>query len=350
VVRFYFRIFILFFVYLLVSREVFAVAASASSHRLQSVKEIYQNQCALAGGAVNGFCMCEKKQDLLVLASTVVSAAQDLKNVKQKAFNIINPFVESCNNTKMDLAISMQKLNELHRITLTYTAQTDLQEEMFVLDELDLFHPDSFSRYMSNAHFKQNTKLKINKMKTTQQNLLNKGVTGTLRSMAQEKSKMLAIAGIQEFTEINITQARLINAQVQQVVANFVEKSSSKSMALALKEMGTEFITKSAKAAGKGFVAGLIMTAGLEAVSYSTGIDLSAYDPFAEIFGATPAGDGTISGALNQKVSMTLYPEFKDSLDMGFYTNPELFSAKLVMMGLMAESRAQGKTVFGFLD
>lgn len=314
------------------------------------VLNLYQKQCDVAGGNVNGFCMCEEKKDLVELTATVISVVRDIKKLDPKMFKIINPFVTSCNDRPIDLDASFQRLREIYKILLQYAANEKVQEELFVMDELNLFNPNAFSQYMTNGEFKKKVLEDLNKLKTTQATLLQKGVFGTVKERAQAQARMVAVTGLEEFTGINIDKANLVTKNVSQLVSQFTLKTSQKSIVLAIKEMGTDFVTGSLKSLGKGFVAGVIMTASLEALSYTTGYDLTAYDPFNVIFGVTQMGDGTISESLNSHITNTLYPEYQNSLDIGFYTNPENFSSKMIHMALVAESRSKGQSVFGFLN
>lgn len=284
-----------------------------------------------------------------MLASNVISAAKDISKLNQKAFSIINPFTTTCDGSTIDSKAALQRLYQIHQTTLNAAKNELVQEELFVLDELGLFDPEAFSKYMSNAKFKQATQAKIQKMKTLQKDLVTKGVKGTVRTMAQEKSKMLAIAAIDDFTGFNIAQTRLLATQVNTFLKDNFEKTSSQSVAGTIKKMGTDFLKTSAKSLGKGFVVGVIFTVGLESVSYLTGYDLTAFDPF-QVFYATPMGDGTISGNITSKISLVLYPDYSQSLEAGFYTNADIFSGKLVLMAMIAESRAKDKSMFSFLD
>ncbi len=313
-----------------------------------SARALYKQQCEDVGGSVNGFCMCQDQQDLIALAATVVSIAKDISKVKQDAFQIINPFTQSCNNKTIDLKTSLQRLEKIHKTTIAAVKSTELHEKIILMDELDLFHPDAFSQFMTNGKFQKNFLNKIKKVRSTQQNIVKSGIAGTARNMAQEKAKLLAVAGIEEFTVINIKNTLNISNQVKTFITATMQANTSQSLTGSLKEIGTDFLKKGAKSLGKGFVAGLIMTAGLETISYVTGIDVTGFDPF-QVFLPTPAGDGTISGNLNTKVSLTLYPEFQNSLDMGFYTNPDHFSAKLVLMAMVTESLSQEKSMFSFI-
>lgn len=317
--------------------------------KTSSARALYKQQCDDVGGSVNGFCMCAGKEDLITLAATVVNVAKDISKAKQSSFLMINPFTQSCNDKAVDLNLSFQRLQQIHKITLTTVQNTELQEKIFLMDELDLFDPDAFSNYMTNGKFKKNLLKKIKKIRTKQQEIMKSGIAGSARTMAQEKAKFVAIGAIEEFTDINIKSTLNMTNQIKTFITASLQQSATGSLTGSLKEMGAKFLKTTAKSLGKGFVAGVIMTAGLETISYVTGLDVTVFDPF-QVFLPTPAGDGTISGNLNKNVSLTLYPEFQNSLDMGFYTNPEYFSGKLVMMAMVTESLAQDQSMFSFLS
>ncbi len=340
----------LLFTFIFITSEVYAGAAHSRNSSKDGVRNLYQQQCVEAGGNVNGFCMCEDKKDILELTVSTISVVRDIKKLDKKMFKIINPFVESCTEQPIDLNSSFQRLTQMHQVLLTYAANEKIKQELFVMDELDLFNPNAFSQYMTNGQFKNKVLKKIQTIKKTQATILEKGIFATAKDRAQAQVRMVAMAGFEEFTGINISKANLVTQNVSNLISQFTAKTTQKTVAMALKEMSTDLVAGSLKSLGKGFVAGVIMTASLEALTYATGFDFTAYDPFNEIFGVTQMGDGTISGNLNNHISYTLHPEFQTSLDAGFSTDPENFSSKMIHMALIAESRAKGQSVFGFLD
>lgn len=314
-----------------------------------SARALYKQQCSDVGGIVNGYCMCEERKDLLVMASAVIAVTKDLSKLSQEAFTIINPFTKSCTGKPVDATTALKRLYKIHEATLASAKNETVKEELFLLDELGLFEPDLFAKYMSNANFKATMKAQIKKMKLAQQSLVNKGVSGAVRTITQDKAKLIALGALDEFTGHSIAQGHLITTQVRNLIQNTFHQTTAQTLSGKIKQMGTKFATTTAKSLGKGFVAGLIITAGLESVSYLTGYDLTAFDPF-QVFAATPAGDGTISGNITKNVSLALHPEFSTSLEAGFYTNPDVFSRKLVIMAMIAEVRAKDKSMFSFLE
>lgn len=329
----------------------FAPTSFASNSGNRAVREIYKDQCAEAGGVVNGFCMCTEKLGLLAMSAEIVQVAVTTKKVDKDSLGVINPFVKNCAGKPVDYDNSLKRLTQMHAISSKYVKDEKILEEIRALDEAGLLSPDKFSQYLSNSKFRDQIKAKIATMKTRHSALMQAGAGKTLLMIGKERTKAHAIGVLQELTTIDIEQAKVLSKSVRESVTQSVEKAGTKSIGATLLGLGESAVKKGAKALGKGFVAAVITSTALEAISWTIGFDVTGFDPFEIAFGVTPVADGTISGAITNNVSTIYLADYSRSLHLGYLPDyVDTFTGKVALMAMIAEARSNGDSYVHFLD
>lgn len=341
---------VLMFLSLVVSVMMGSVHAEAAQNT--AVRELYKAQCEAVGGSVNGFCMCTEKLNVLALAATTVEIAVTTRKMDKSAVGIINPFTTACEGKTLDKVSAYERLSQMHKISFNYLSQNqELREEIVTLDEAGLLDPDTFSSYLTKGSFREKIKAKLKAMKVKQDKMLKLTSGQGILALGKEQTKASAIKIVQQYTDIDIAQAKSLSIAVKNAVTECVEKAGEKSIKSTLVGMGTGAVTKGAKALGKGFVAAVISAAAFETLSYLTGYDLTKFDPFEIAFGVTAVADGTISGHITEKVSEIYNPTYASSFELGLLNNyAATFTGRVALVSMIAEARANGDSYVHFLD
>lgn len=335
---------------LIISVLASALPASAQSHR--SVREIYRAQCEDVGGSVNGFCMCTEQINLLSLAGDAVEIAVTTRKLDKSVIGIINPFSQSCTDKALDRKIANERLKQMHEISYGYLQNNEqLHEEIVTLDEAGLLDPNAFSMYLSKGKFRDRIRAKISELRKRHDLLMQSGAGHTVLAISRQKTRASAIKFVQEMTNIDIAQAKALSSAVKQAVVQCVENAGQKSISATLVGMGSNALKKSARAMGKGFIAAVITSAAFETASHILGFDVTKYDPFEIAFGVTAMGDGTVSGYITNNVSSIYDPTYAGSFELGLLNNySSTFSARVALVAMIAEARANGDSYVHFLD